>query len=221
MTDQPPAIYPAMATILTKIPAIAKDARNIQSGYGARSIDQVMDVMHGLFAEVGVVPVPEVLEKEYIERESVSDRGKKSTIIDARITVAYRFTAVDGSYVTSVVATEGRDYADKATTKALSQAFKYAMLQTFSIPLNDHDPDTESIEVTRERGQPVPLREQVRMSSHPDWVIQAHLLEQLDGDKEAASTLWDSLRRDVGLDPQEPIDVAKALVILDEYEANA
>ena len=61
--------------------------------------------------------------------------------------IKYTFYAEDGTFVTAVVIGEGMDSGDKATNKAMSIAFKYALFQIFCIPTEEMaDPDSESPE---------------------------------------------------------------------------
>jgi hypothetical protein len=60
--------------------------------------------------------------------------------------VSYTFMAEDGSSVITSMAGEASDSGDKATSKALSMALKYALFQTFMIPTGENDPDSEVVE---------------------------------------------------------------------------
>ncbi len=54
------------------------------------------------------------------------------------------YAAVDGSSVTATLRGEGIDYSDKATNKAMSQAFKYALTQVLTLPTDEPDADATS-----------------------------------------------------------------------------
>jgi hypothetical protein len=61
----------------------------------------------------------------------------------ARIEVRYSFT--DGTdTIATVVAGEAMDAGDKATAKAMSVAFRTALLQTFCLPTDEKDPDEDT-----------------------------------------------------------------------------
>lgn len=140
-------VYAALAKVMVRIPAIGKDANNVRSGYAARSIDAVMEALHPLLADEGLVVLPEVLSAEY----DTYTNQKGTLLTNARLRVAYHFTAYDGSQATMVVAGEARDAADKATNKAMSAALKYGLLQCFLVPLEGiDDADLDTIEATAE-----------------------------------------------------------------------
>jgi hypothetical protein len=52
--------------------------------------------------------------------------------------------------VSALVASEGIDYGDKATSKAMSMALKYALFQTLMIPTEEADPDAQTYEISSE-----------------------------------------------------------------------
>jgi hypothetical protein len=148
MTEQ--KIYQAIANVITKTNAIAKDRTNQQQGFKYRGVDDVMNELHGTFAECGIFVVPKVTKEE---------RGSYTTKNGAlwntsRLTIDFTFFAVDGSNVTATVIGEGNDSGDKASNKALSIAFKYACIQVFCIPTeDDKDPDASKPEQSNTRTQ--------------------------------------------------------------------
>lgn len=135
-------IYQSITHIIADCPAIAKNSRNTQgNGYMYRGVDAVMNVFQPLLAKYKVFVVPEVI---YTEREErVTSKG--ANLIYSVLKVKYTFYAEDGSSVFAVVQGEGMDSGDKASNKAMSAAFKYAMFQTFCIPTEEmRDPDAET-----------------------------------------------------------------------------
>lgn len=147
-------IHEAMVAILSDLPSIGKDQYNKGQRYAFRGIDQFLNTLHPLFAKHHVFVTPLV---EHVERtEKVGTRYNSSKGTDEEYitfysvaTVRFRFHAEDGSSVDCVTIGEGMDNGDKATNKALSAAFKYALIQTFSVPTEDLvDADAESPEVT-------------------------------------------------------------------------
>ena len=138
-------IHEAIAEIMKDIPAISKDKKNTQGqGYNYRGIDDVMNALQPLLAKHKLFVVPEVLEQQREERQN----SKGNNLIYSIVRVKYTFYAVDGSNVSAVVIGEAFDSGDKATNKAMSAAFKYAMFQTFCIPTEEMiDSETETHEV--------------------------------------------------------------------------
>ena len=137
-------IYKAIADIMGEIGAIGKNSKNSQQGFMYRGIDAVMNAINPALVKHKVFIVPEVLEQTREERQT----SKGSTLFYSICKVRYTFYAEDGSSIEAVVAGEGMDSGDKATTKAMSIAFKYACFQVFCIPTEEMiDPDSEGHEV--------------------------------------------------------------------------
>jgi hypothetical protein len=67
-----------------------------------------------------------------------------------RVTVRYRFVGPGGDALETVVAAEAMDAGDKATSKAMSVAFRTALLQALALPTDDKDPDQDTYEVVGE-----------------------------------------------------------------------
>ena len=56
-----PQIYKALCAIQKEIGVIGKDKKNQQQGFMFRGIDQVMNTLHPILAEFGVVVIPEII----------------------------------------------------------------------------------------------------------------------------------------------------------------
>lgn len=129
-----------MAWVNRQVAAIGRNAQNAEGGYSARSIDDVLDVMHPLLAEAGLTVPFEVISGDY----AVVLVGKnQNPFREATLLVEFRFTAPDGSYIATRSRGEALDSFDKATNKALIGALKYALLGTFTIPVSAPDTDLE------------------------------------------------------------------------------
>lgn len=143
-----PAIYGALADVMADVGSIGKNKKNAQQGFAYRGIDDVYNSIHPLFAQHGVVCLPQVLERAREERVSGAGKPITHTIVRVR----YLFVARDGSSVEVIVDGEGMDSADKSTSKALAIAHKYALFQVLMIPTEEIvDPDSETHNV-RPRG---------------------------------------------------------------------
>lgn len=137
MTDQA-SIHVLMSRVMSEIGAIEKSQRNTHFNFNFRGIDDVMNALHGPLTKHGVFFVPQVQESEIV-------RGDKQW--HASVTVRYEFFGPQGDSVTATVTAEGLDSSDKAATKAMSTALKYALLQVFCIPTEEQreiDPDGSS-----------------------------------------------------------------------------
>lgn len=136
-------IYEALAGIMDDVQAVSKSQRNVKQGYQYRGIDDVVNMIHPHFAKWQVFLTSEVLSIERTERRSASG----GVLLHVMSHVRYTFHAVDGSFVQTTVYAEGMDSGDKATNKALSAALKYALGQSFLIPYQMVDSETDDHEV--------------------------------------------------------------------------
>ncbi len=128
---------------------ISKERNNQQQGYKFRGIDDCLNALAPLMASHGLVIIPECLERTVTERET-RNGGQLFYVV---VRVKYRFYSTeDGSTVDAYVFGEAMDAADKATNKAMSAAYKYAVIQTFCIPTEgDNDADATPHEVKAQR----------------------------------------------------------------------
>lgn len=133
----PSMIYGKMIEIARRVGAVGKDSFNEQQKYNFRGIDAVVNALHPAMAEVGVFAVPELAEANY--RDAHTTGGKPTREVTVR--VRYTFYAEDGSNVSAIVPGESLDQADKGAAKAMSVAFRIALLQVFSLPTSEPDPD--------------------------------------------------------------------------------
>lgn len=133
-----PRIHAAVAAIISELPAFGKDAEMEQGQrYRYRSIDSMLPYFKELFAAHGVhcTPVYEVLVDG-----TVTARGG-AEMTRAVVKGMFRFiSAEDGSSVACQTIGEARDAGDKAFNKAMTAAYKYALIQTFAVADAD-DPD--------------------------------------------------------------------------------
>jgi hypothetical protein len=178
----PPAIYGAMLRAQRAVGAVAKASRNEQQGFNFRGIDAVVNSVGPALREAGVLVLPTVTRLDYDPVQVERRRGDRVDIqhsIQVRAHVTYRFVAEDGSSVEVAVVGEAIDYGDKGVSKAMSVGLRIALLQTFSIPTDDPDPDTQVYERGRvERGHvpssvPAADRPKPPYPPHPDFAPAA------------------------------------------------
>ncbi len=134
-------IYQALAGAMADVEAVAKDSYNSAQGFKFRGIDAVMNAVHGPLTKHGVIVVPVVLDVANEDRATKA--GGVARLV--QLTIRYDFYAPDGSTVSAVVVGEAADSGDKAASKALAMAYKYALFQVLCIPTGD-DPDGQSHE---------------------------------------------------------------------------
>ena len=130
-----PQIYTKMLAVKKDIGSVGKDQKNAGQGWKFRGIDQFVNALHPILNKHGVGILPAVVqnsEAKFITNEKTGKTSKNTSII-----IKYTFFASDGSTVDVVMPAEGVDPGDKGTNKALSAAFKYALIQTFCVPTED------------------------------------------------------------------------------------
>ncbi|HEY0883296.1 MAG TPA: ERF family protein [Archangium sp.] len=132
-------IIEAMVKVMAEVGVIGKDRKNPQQGYQFRGIDDVLAVVQPLLAKHGVIVTPEVVEHE---RETLPTKSG-GTQFSVRLLVRHTFRHIDGSFVVATTLGEAIDTGDKASNKAMSQALKYAVTESFAIPTKESDRDTE------------------------------------------------------------------------------
>jgi hypothetical protein len=124
---------------------ISKDRSNQQQGYKFRGIDDCLNALAPLLSRSNLVILPEVLEREVVERQTKSG----GALFYVTVKVKYAFVnSEDDSRHDVVTYGEAMDSADKATNKAMSAAYKYAVIQAFCIPTegeNDADAVTHNV----------------------------------------------------------------------------
>lgn len=141
MEEKTPMIYAAICGAMEDIGAVGKNDTNRQQGFKYRSIDAVMNALNPAMVKHKIFCTPEVVEQSREERNT----SKGGTLIYSVCRIRYRFFTTDGSHVDAVVVGEGMDSGDKATSKAMSAAFKYACFHTFCIPTENlmDEPDAD------------------------------------------------------------------------------
>jgi hypothetical protein len=132
---------------------ISKNQRNNQgTGYNFRGIDDVYNAIGPLLAKNGLSILPRTLSRDCVER--VSGQGK--ALFYVTVDMEFDFvSAHDGSKHTVKMYGEAMDSGDKATNKAMSAAYKYAMFQAFCIPTEgDNDADSQTHTVASKQTVP-------------------------------------------------------------------
>jgi len=200
-------INKALAVVLNSITAIKKE--HIRAvGFAARTIEQVMNDFSAWFKEAGIILLPEVESVDFKTVETVGKKSdgteKVSVIIWCRVRMRYSLYSVeDGTSVSFVFAGEGMDFgSDKATIKAQQSAYKYGLLQVFSVPTVEgaaSDADRETHELPAAPKKPAPAQAQ-KPEPHPNaehWVTvefpellkEAKTMEDLTAIREAAESM--------------------------------
>jgi hypothetical protein len=167
-------IYAQMAKVMADTKAVPKSGYNQAQRFNFRTVDDTVATVNAAMVKHRVTMIPEVIS--CTPTVVTDDKGRHVTTVNA--IVAYTFFAEDGSSIQAVMAGEGKDLGDKATSKAMSMALKYALFQVFLIPTGDPDPDGEVVETATADGM------------MPTPAAKKALLAALGGDREAAKEAW-------------------------------
>ena len=135
-------IYAALAAVMDDCKAVAKRDRNDHQRFMFRGIDAVVNAVGPILRKHSVVVVPNVESVTYDHVQTST--GKPATA--CRVLVTYTFYAGDGSTIDTRVAAEAWDNGDKAAPKAMSVAFRTALLQSLALPTDEPDPDSTTYE---------------------------------------------------------------------------
>lgn len=143
-----PSVYSAIVAIASELaPAgLAKNHFNSIDQYQYRSIDDLLDRLAPLLAKHRLCILPRVLERLESERDGLGE----GLLLHVKLKVAFDLvSADDGSSHRIESFGEALDHADKGTAKAMSAAYKSAMLQAFCVPVSGDDPDAQSPRLKR------------------------------------------------------------------------
>lgn len=190
MSESTPKIYAALAAVMSDVDHVAKRDVNQHQNFRFRGIDAVVNAVGPVLRKHKVIVVPLV---ESVRYDSVSTTNNKPATA-CRVIVRYTFHTIDGSSVDVVSAGEAWDHGDKATAKAMSVAFRVALLQALALPTDEPDPDHSTFEAVREE---VPR----------DWDLIADRAESLT-DLDELKALW--IREEVAKAPKVIVDRVKA-----------
>lgn len=138
-TDAPP-IHHALAAVMAEVQAVGKDSVNRDQGFNFRGIDAVVNAVGPVLRKHGVIVTPHV---EAIEYDAAPTRSG-GRINTCRVRVRYTFTGPAGDSLSCLVAGEAFDSGDKSTAKAMSVAFRVALLQALALPTHEPDPDLDT-----------------------------------------------------------------------------
>ena len=193
-------VVAALAAVMAEMPAVGKDqkASAQQGGYAYRGIEQIARHAAPLLAKHGIVFVPQVLGFDVRE---ITVNGKPWT--DTILTVRYRICGPGGAddFLEATVVGIGRDNADKGANKALTQAFKYALIQVLCIADAKDDGDAAS----HEADAPPPPGEQIDKAQ-----IDA-LTERIKGLSDADAAAFKAWKDDQGFPWPWPVAACEAI----------
>lgn len=123
-------IYSNILDAAEDIGCIKKKGNNDRQNYKYRTAEDVINAASSAMKNNSIICIPEVLE---LVREV---HGPKE-MIHTTVRVKYTFYAEDGSSISATAVGEGSDLGDKSASKAMTNAYKQCLCQTFSIPTEE------------------------------------------------------------------------------------
>ena len=131
-------VYSAISAITSAFASrgLPKERINLDDGYAYRAIDEVVERLAPLLGEHKLCILPRVLERTQGER--IDPTGE--SLIHVTLRVAFDLVSVeDGSSHTIEAVGEALDHSDKASAKAMTSAYKHAVLHAFCIPVSGRE----------------------------------------------------------------------------------
>ena len=152
-----PAVYAAIHRVAAHLAksGLAKSQTNIVDGYSYRSIDDLIVTLAPLLAKHGICILPKVLERSASKHRNRAGEALLSVTLKVAFTIS---SARDGSSHVVDAYGEALDPGDKATAKAMSAAYKSAMIQVFCIPVTgaeDADATSHRLQSVDHHPEPV------------------------------------------------------------------
>lgn len=144
--EKQPSVYAALAAVMADVRAVGKDGWNDHNKFKFRGIDAVMDAVGPALRKHGVVATPHLEKITYEVVTTTKDKAQTA----CRVIVKYIFTGPAGDTIQCVVPGEAWDSSDKATAKAMSVAYRTALIQALCLPTGEPDPDSYTYERTIE-----------------------------------------------------------------------
>ena len=176
-------IHVALAAAKKAVGSVAKEQRNSQQGFNFRGVDAVVNAVAPKLNEEGIIVLPEVMSYDFDTVEIGKNKTSMGHII---LKVRYRFVGPEGDYLDAVVMSESMDSGDKGVAKAMSVAYRIALLQVLNLPTDEPDPDESSYERSgASRPNPINTRyagnaQNAENGKNPDFVILARNAKTVD-----------------------------------------
>lgn len=148
-TAAKPTVVEALSRVMDAVQAVRKGDRNPEQGYSFRGIDAVVNAVGPELRKHGVIVMPIVEESTWRDVRTSRDKPAR----ECTVRVRYRFYGPAGDHLDAVVPGESMDFGDKGAAKAMSVAFRIALLQALCIPTDEVEPDAQTYERVEEFGR--------------------------------------------------------------------
>lgn len=178
------SIYKALSAVMADVQAVAKSDRNDHQRFNFRGIDAVVNAVGPALRKHKVIVVPDVREHRF---GTVEVGQKRTPMGHCVVHVAYVFYGPDGDSLECSVVAEAMDSGDKAYPKAMSVAFRTALLQALTLPTDEPDPDASSYERASQAQPSAPVEDPVKTAARDKELND--LLKQAEDLVDAAAVM--------------------------------
>jgi hypothetical protein len=191
----PVSVHEALSLVMRDVTHVGKDGFNEHQKFSFRGVDDTINAVGPVLRRHGVLVTPRVLSIQTRDFRNANDKFQHEAVIE----VEYTYTGPDGSKLVGSAVGEAADSGDKATSKAMSVAYRTFLLQSLCIPTDEPDPD----ETTVDRG--APADDALRMAQRALLAEVKSACPDLDQDAAAkrAREVWDKH----GQDPKRLTDM--------------
>lgn len=186
------------AGVLSAILAVQQDVTHVDKGdqfnggavrFSYRGVDRVVQALSGAMRKHGLLMLPKAhTVPEWIP--CTTAQGKPANVV--RLLVTYTLYGPDGSFLDVTAPGEAMDSGDKAVSKAMSVAWRTALIQTFNLPTGEPDPDSENYEVAAAGPPTTRTQAAMQRTEHYDQLLQDwnDAIEGVAGDYDALGKLY-------------------------------
>lgn len=135
-----------MTELLAEQGIAKKKSQSKEITYAFRGIDDIRNVIAPMQKECALLIMPSISQRTENSERKTKNGGFSMWVV---LHVHFKLTnTIDGSSYVVKYTGEAVDYSDKATQKAMSQAYKIFAINTFNIPTEgEQDTDNEKIEL--------------------------------------------------------------------------
>lgn len=139
-------VFQLFSEAMADIKSVRKGEENKHFNFSFRGVDAVVNAVGPVLRKHGLFVIPHDMQAAY---EPVSTSGGKPAM-NVRTKNTYRWYGPAGDFFDTVATGESIDNGDKGTAKANSVAFRICLLQAFTLPTDDPDPDSFSPQLANE-----------------------------------------------------------------------
>ncbi|HET9653822.1 MAG TPA: ERF family protein [Kineosporiaceae bacterium] len=141
--------YEGVVAVMRLVRGVAKRDRNDEQRFLFRGIDAVLNAVGPALRRAGIIPIPRVQERVTTQVATRAGRMMNHTLV--RVTYDFRGPGGPDDVISAEnIPGEAMDVGDKSVSKAMSVAFRTALIQLFALPTDEPDPDATCHEIGKQ-----------------------------------------------------------------------